>query len=353
MPKLLALKPILLLRDYFKTSLKKITRGLNLANITNGTEISNLDIFINKIIDEISSLDNYLSSHIIDEKTYKLRLNGRAKSFMQNLKTNSYYTPNYISKIITKVRHKIRELDVAHPMLKYFKLTRDEYKQIAYENSLKTKEKNTYKKSFNKSEFLTLTEELLQSNRFELLYMGLLLASGRRSLEIIAGQFINNHDSDTISFKGQLKTRNIKRFNTPYSIPLTVDKQLFLEAYNKLVDTNQYKDLRDRWEDNELKDTSINTLLRHELAKLFEGEFLLSDFRAIYTAIILKREGYFNDNWGAKEIYPRVAEILGHVDDESASVSYRDFKLTNSPTIANIKVKINYIIFCEYTIPYH
>ncbi|AYE36929.1 hypothetical protein DB313_05365 (plasmid) [Borrelia turcica IST7] len=240
------------------------------------------------------------------------------------------YSDNYISKLVSQIRGRIKEINPTHPMLKYFKLTREEYEAITAEKNRRVKERNANKKSFNKREFLLLTEELLLSHRFELLYMGLLLASGRRSLEIIAGSFSDSQEKDSILFQGQLKTRDTKRFNTPYSIPLTVDKKLFLNAYSIFTNTTQYKDIRERWEDNELSDSTINLLLKRELTKIFDSNFLLSDFRAIYTTLILKREGYFNDIHGSKEIYPRVAEILGHINDESASQSYRDFKLTNS-----------------------
>ena len=77
--------------------------------------------FTNKFIHEIKSLDKYLSGDIIDEKTYKLRLNGRAKSFLQNIKTNTSYSDNYISKLVTQIRGRIKEINPTHPMLKYFK----------------------------------------------------------------------------------------------------------------------------------------------------------------------------------------------------------------------------------------
>ncbi|WP_161555044.1 hypothetical protein [Borrelia turcica] len=51
---------------------KKDTRDQN--TITNN--------FTNKFIHEIKPLDTYFHDDIIDEKTYKLRLNGHAKSLL-------------------------------------------------------------------------------------------------------------------------------------------------------------------------------------------------------------------------------------------------------------------------------
>ncbi|QMU99896.1 hypothetical protein F0310_05680, partial (plasmid) [Borrelia sp. A-FGy1] len=266
------------------------------------TLIKSSNNFTNEFLNQVNSIDTSLYENIIDNKTYKLRLNGRAKSFLKNMKTNTNYSDNYISKLVTKIRGKIKEINNSHPMLRYFKLKSYEYEAIAKKKTEKLKERNANKKSFNSREFLILTEELLLSNRFELLYMGLLLASGRRSLELIAGSFSqdnnNRKEYNNILFQGQLKTRDPKRFNTPYSVPLTIDKNLFLSAYSVFVNTSQYKEIRKQWEDKKLSDYAINQLLKRELIKLFDSKFLVSDFRAIYTTIILKREGYFNDSYG-------------------------------------------------------
>ncbi|WKC58558.1 protelomerase family protein [Borrelia sp. P9F1] len=311
---------------------------------THSGNVSNLNNFTENLIKEIRSLDAYLHNGIIDAKTYKLKLNGRAKAFLNLLKGNSTYSPHYVKVTITKIRKTIRDFNQEHPILNYFKLSRDEYNQLAQDTLTKTKERNIHKQSFNQTEILTLTKELLLSHRFEFLYLGILLASGRRRLEVIVGSFSDDdQDEYTVLFQGQLKTKDPKRFNTPYPIPLTIPRSLFLNAYNTFTSTALYKDLRERWEDNEFRETEINNMLRNPIAKLFDSKFTTSDFRVIYTAIILKREGYFNDTLGSKEILPRVAEILGHVNDESASQSYRDFKLTRSLVLTDLHLKIAYI----------
>ncbi|UGQ16696.1 protelomerase family protein [Borrelia sp. RT5S] len=311
---------------------------------TSEDKISNLNNFTTNLIKEVRSLDAYLANGIIDAKTYKLRLNGRAKAFLNILKGNSTYSPHYVKVTITKIRKTFKALNPEHPMLNYFKLSRDEYNQLAQDTISKTKERSIYKKSFNKTEILTLTKELLLSHRFEFLYTGLLLASGRRRMEIIVGSFSDiGKDEEGVLFQGQLKTGDLARFSTPYPIPLTVPKSLFLDAYNTLTSTALYKDLRQRWEDNEFSDAELSNLLKQVLIKLFDSKFTTSDLRAIYTTLILKREGYFNDASGGKEILPRVAEILGHVDDESAAQSYRDFKLTRAAVLTDLHLKVAYI----------
>ncbi|AYE36930.1 hypothetical protein DB313_05370 (plasmid) [Borrelia turcica IST7] len=56
-----------------------------MANSNAREQNTNDNNFTNKFIDEIKSIDKYLSGNIIDDKTYKLRLNGRAKAFLQNI----------------------------------------------------------------------------------------------------------------------------------------------------------------------------------------------------------------------------------------------------------------------------
>ncbi|WP_445435744.1 hypothetical protein [Candidatus Borreliella tachyglossi] len=84
-----------------------------------------------------------------------------------------------------------------------------------------------------------------------------------------------------------------------------------------------------------------------EFYKIFKNKFKISDLRAIYTTKILEVEGYFKDRKGEKEIYHRVALILGHKIGEGetigASFNYRDFCITKSSVIEDLKDKLEYI----------
>ncbi|UGQ17944.1 hypothetical protein [Borrelia sp. RT1S] len=69
---------------------------------THSGKISNLNNFTTNLIKEVRSLDAYLANGIIDAKTYKLRLNGRAKAFLNILKGNSTYSPHYVKVTILR-----------------------------------------------------------------------------------------------------------------------------------------------------------------------------------------------------------------------------------------------------------
>ncbi|UGQ16748.1 hypothetical protein [Borrelia sp. RT5S] len=58
-------------------------RELIMDETTGGDKISNLNNSTINLIKEVRSLDAYLANGITDPKTYKLRLNGRAKTFLK------------------------------------------------------------------------------------------------------------------------------------------------------------------------------------------------------------------------------------------------------------------------------
>ncbi|QMU99864.1 hypothetical protein F0310_05495 (plasmid) [Borrelia sp. A-FGy1] len=303
---------------------------------------------IEKLIVNIKSADKMLANKDLDPKPYKKIISGYAKNFINGIKSNTSYSPIYIKKIITSIRNRIRNsISQDHISLGYIRLSKEEYKDINTQSMKRVKELNLNKKEVNLKEIDRLTLALLKSNCEEHLAYGIALASGRRITEVFISHIEDIKNSNEVMFTGQLKTRDIERFYQGYQIPLTINKEIFFEAYNRFTQSALIRDIKNKWESGIFNPDYVYSRLQLEFYKIFKGKFKISDLRAIYTTNILFKEGYFNDRKGAMEIYPRISKILGHKTDEhdaiGASFNYRDFSITNNNVIENLKEKIDYI----------
>ncbi|UGQ17637.1 protelomerase family protein [Borrelia sp. RT1S] len=303
---------------------------------------------IQALLEKVAKTHKMLTNGDITEKVERNIISAVSKKFIQDLKSNTSYSSGYIKTIISSIRKQIREhISPDHISLKYIKLSKQEYQEINNETMSRVKESNLNKTAINLSEFDKLTNAFLKSNLEEHLALGIALASGRRIKEVFISNIEDISESNVVLFTGQLKTKSIERFYQGYEIPLTVEKELFFDAYNRFKNSSFIHEIKTKWEEDTLSKEYIYSKLMPEFYKIFKNKFKISDFRAIYATKILDMEGYFKDKSGSKEIYHRVASLLGHKLSEGeiigASFNYRDFCITKARVIEDLKEKLEYI----------
>ena len=142
--------------------------------------------------------------------------------------------------------------------------------------------------------------KLLKHEDYAQIYVGLLLASGRRISEIIHLDLIKN-DKNSILFKGQLKTKNPEA----YVVPLLVSFNAFKTAFERARELS--KGVTEKKVQQKIRD-----------ALLFESknkQLTVHSLRAVYATEMYQR----SDKTQLRSNF--IKRLLGHSDNTS-SVNY-------------------------------
>ena len=147
---------------------------------------------------------------------------------------------------LSSYRSAQRAIDPEHPALRarkhrfsYLALTPEETRAInaAYRTQIHKDQSNLF--PLDAKEFIATAKELLASERFISLGMGLMAVTGRRPAEIFFSAsfapLAQKLPFPAVIFSGQLKTRNAPGTSfEPYPIPTLVPPKTVLEAFGRL-----------------------------------------------------------------------------------------------------------------------
>jgi hypothetical protein len=205
--------------------------------------------------------------------------------------------------------------------LRHMRLSAQDQETVAEMQRAKTVADNLNLIPIDDEAMVTKAEELLNSNHFLDLSIGIGLVTGRRKVEILnAGRFAPDAEdrADYITFTGQAKTRgSVNAMIVPYAIPTLVNAVDVLAAIDRLhvmrpdLRTDAYPKV----------DNSTKSDINIRVKKHFGPDFSFKDLRSAYAAIAYA--------WFAPEEISQnafYAKILGHAPgDITTALSYADY----------------------------
>lgn len=228
-------------------------------------------------------------------------------------------------KSITNYRNAIRAIDPDHIALKYFKFGYQEYRsyRAGYRKQVAQDQRNL--RPLDGETMILKAEELLDSDSYMTLALGLMLLSGRRSTEILKTANFEKVDENHLLFSGQLKTKGSDNAQTsPYVIPILCDADTFLSAFVQLRLLKDFSDVpNDKVSTNTTKNMGV--ICRKYFSSILP-DVKPKDLRAAYATIA--ESIYKPSNMSQSAFF---AQVLGHsADDVQTAQSYVDFYLTDS-----------------------
>lgn len=223
---------------------------------------------------------------------------------------------------ITRYRTAIKEIDPNHTALQFLKLGYHEARsyKAGYKKQIKAEQSNL--KPLDADAMILKADELLQSDSYIALALGLMLLSGRRSTEILKTASFEPATEYSVIFSGQLKTKGSENAQTqPYEIPLLIEADRFIAAFNRL---RQLKDLSGLSNDevNRRCAKGLSDMVKKHFWQLVPG-VTAKDLRAAYATIA---ESLYNIDTVSADVF--FATVLGHSEDDlNTAQSYKDFYL--------------------------
>lgn len=256
--------------------------------------------------------------------TYLTEYRNRIKSDIECTPNNSYET--VIGKFATKNNPGSRRKVRLHFAQKYLKKSGDEvsFRNQSIQESSDIKRRNP--RYFYSDEAIAKAQELLKSDCYSHISLGLILLTGRRPSEILKTAQFEIIDSQNVMFSGQLKTRDCPTAKVhPFPIPVLADVNLVCEALKRLRDMPQIKSLADK----PVKACNSKAGVLSEACERHFGKIIKDctphELRAAYAQICLV---YRRPDKGRTDYEPFFAEILGHAsDDLDTSKKYKKFEL--------------------------
>jgi len=159
---------------------------------------------------------------------------------------NGYNSVNTVFPIISQYRNTLKKSDENHIALSFFKLPKEEYakRRTTYRISVKQAlgDKRPY---YNESAMIKQACDLLQSDSYIAVAMGLCLLTGRRPSEILHSAKFTEIKGirHVIAFSGQLKTKDSELARDSYLIPVLADSKIIIKALLKLRSMRDFKAL--------------------------------------------------------------------------------------------------------------
>jgi hypothetical protein len=190
--------------------------------------------------------------------------------------------------------------------------------------------------------------EMLSSDHSWLaLTLGLVLASGRRSTEILCsqdGKFTKTNNKHEAEFTTTVKTKEAKT----YKIPLLVDFDIFINALERLRSNPRITELMSRADEiinYDERHRLINSSVQHQLNEFVKNkmggkEWVLKDGRAMFARIAYAEYCAIEKKAGR---LPMVDDLffkrkLGHTDAETQQ-NYKRFVLVGNESVNDRDVK--------------
>lgn len=225
-----------------------------------------------------------------------------------------------VKRAVTRYRNAFKEVSDSHPCLKYFKLTRDEQASIKGATRSQVYTDHTNLRPIDPDELIFKACELLKSESYLNLALGLMLLTGRRSTEILKTAEMTVASDDSVIFEGQLKTKGSDNAQTlPYEIPVLTDSQTIINALAKLRQLRDFSNLT-----NDAVHSRANKSLSEAVKRYFADlipSVKLKDLRSAYATIC---HDFYCPNQISQTAY--FAMVLGHSkEDLTTAQSYQDF----------------------------
>lgn len=157
------------------------------------------------------------------------------------------------------------------------------------------------------------------------LALGLALATGRRSIEILKTGRIKKVSRYQVEFSGQAKKRGGVDYSQAYHIYTLIDADLVVEAWDELRSLPEVEELQDmdNTEINRRTAKTLNTLTK----RIFDDDDrVFKDSRAIWARLVFEIHFARDKRWRkvTEDVFWR--EMLGH-EDMDTQRSYRAFKI--------------------------
>lgn len=248
----------------------------------------------------------------IDEKNY---IDTRYKTIGSRKKTYSFYR-----KVINNSKF---SMDYKKIVLNILKLSNEE--MIEYKKAYKEKVKynhNNLRLIKDVNNYIDTAISLIQSKSFIDKVLGFAAITGRRVAEIGCTAEFELHTPSHLIFKGQLKTKDTKYYDS-YIIPILMNTYDFITHF-RFFKEQHTKYLNDPEAFHNCCSKDLSFKVKVHFSKFVEGEITSKNLRAIYAVIACDE---FNKNT-RKTNQSYVADILGHSPDDLNTVnSYFIFKL--------------------------
>lgn len=216
-----------------------------------------------------------------------------------------------------------------HPAAVYFKLTKEEYRKSSDESAKKRADKqDSPTRIKNWEAFIERAKELIDSDKYVDVTIGLAMLTGRRIFELLgqphADIFPAPLDGNPLAncryhvmFKGQAKTKESEgiRSDSAYKIPVLADAKIVIAAFRRLRN-----DLAPHLAGKSSQE--LNAAISKYLGKRFSEKYgdlwpdgykpSLRDLRALYAEISSRMFNGTSSNGEVKKPNRFYASILGH-----------------------------------------
>lgn len=219
-------------------------------------------------------------------------------------------------------------MKIDHEIMRHLNLpsvTRDQLADTAA-HVLENKAVNTI--SIDYRWYVRTAAEMLASNVFSHLALGLAMATGRRAIEVLSQGRFKKAGEFELEFSGQAKQRMGVDYGSSYRIYTLVAADVVLDALARMRSLPECAALQDMdpTEVNRRTAKTLNVLTK----RVFDDqERVFKDSRAIWARIVF--ESHFNSDprWARKSAEVFWREMLGHEDLETQE-SYKQFKISYS-----------------------
>jgi len=231
----------------------------------------------------------------------------------------------------------LKRLRIEHHLFYSLNPTESDVSQSEKTQKKVLKEKHDSTCLINSNYVLGLIDQLLTSNKYTDLAVGIALATGRRLTEVMREAQFEFVDNQHIKFSGQLKTRTRGlKDDLSYIIPVLANSKQIISALNALRE--------------QVKDFEVDVKVRGELVTLNIADAPIEAIQARFSSSLVNRTNTIFQNKDfvyrtCREIYAAVAapvhkkpresftafrtRVLGHADF-SAQNHYQGFELNES-----------------------
>lgn len=223
---------------------------------------------------------------------------------------------------LTRYRNAIKTHNPNHLALSYLRLSINESNDLKQASKAQVYLDHTNLRQIDAQTLIGKALELIQTDSYLNIALGLMLLSGRRATEILKTASFQKIAQSYVRFSGQLKTKGSTNAQTePYNIPVLCDVDVFMQGFFKLRELRDFSELT-----HDQVHSRANKALNESCKRHFKGLIenpKPKDLRSAYATIAYAR--YAPKNWSSDAYY---AQILGHSEqDLNTALSYQDFYL--------------------------
>jgi hypothetical protein len=238
-------------------------------------------------------------------------------------------TTSSVKSSLTKYRNAIRSLgdnfdeELALHALRFLTLSKEESIDLKHQYKEQLQSDHTSLRFVKDVDAVILkAEELLESEAYTALAVGIACLTGRRLTEILKTAKFEFIDEEHILFTGQLKTKESENAKiAPYPIPVLSTASILIEALAKLRQLRDFSALTNDQVHSKTNKSCSEQVKRHFSALIPNCK--VKDLRALYATICCE---YFKPDDYSDPAY--MAMILGHSElDLITPLSYQDFRI--------------------------